>query len=496
MRKNETRLTPIFRYVIKLLRDFPDNVGSVIQSIKDIEHQLSTKEAQDLGAFEEIMPLLEESASVFKIYMTSQGECLDMLNKKIDEIQAKECGLCHFCHNCRFYYWQEVRELLFEVPKEIRDVEHYVPLGELPVRISKHLRTSVSMADMYYAKVKRRDSKTYENKLVLLKGMSSSTPAMLNSIFETKTFVGGGFYLNWEGLGIVIDPGYHFVHSMHQCGLTIFDVDVVIITHEHIDHNADMRILDDLFHIMAYYKEAGHKVRWYMDTVTFELAETLQRKKAGFLPEGNELVCVNCEFGNQTIRLNDRIILEMFATQHIFLDDEDTQTGFSGHTFGCRFVFEDEENTHVVVYTSDTRYFEKLTDNLRDADILIANISGIYEDDFMLVKQKEKHLGYYGCYNLVKRNYVQSNSYPQLYFLSEFWDGDIRYDVAVQLQNDLRRFGLKDIRILPAEVGMMADIKNMSVCCMECGKYTSQYIVKQSRDAAGRISVLCTKCYY
>lgn len=495
MRKNETILTPIFRYIMKLLNDFPNDMESVIRCAENIKNRLSERKTQEMGDFKEIVILLKESITVFDLYKVSQDECLNILNNRISEVQSKKCNLCHFCYNCKSYYWQEVRELLFGVPKEFQNQEYYIPLRKLPVRISRHLEPSVSMADMYYTKARRNDSKTHVNKLVLLKGMSSSTPAMLNSIFETETFVGGGFYLNWKGLGIVIDPGYHFVHNMHQYGLTVFDVDVVIITHEHIDHNVDMRVLDDLFHVMARYKGAEHKVKWYMDAVTFELAETLQRREAGFLADRNELICVKCEFGNQNIQLNHSIELEMFATQHI-PNAGNTQTGFSRHTFGCRFVFKDEADTRIVVYTSDTRYFEKLADSLRDANILIANISGIYEDDYMLVKQKEKHLGYFGCYNLIKSNYIQCNSYPKLYFLSEFWDGDIRYDVTAQLQDDLSKLGLNDIRVLPAEVGMMVDIKNMKICCMECGKYTNKYIVKQSRNTFGRISILCAECYY
>ena len=80
----------------------------------------------------------------------------------------------------------------------------------------------------------------------MLKGMSSSTPAMLNNIFDTNDYVGGGFYLNWNGYGVAIDPGYSFVHNLHHYGLSVLDVQAVIITHEHIDHNNDMRLLDDL----------------------------------------------------------------------------------------------------------------------------------------------------------------------------------------------------------------------------------------------------------
>ena len=45
-------------------------------------------------------------------------------------------------------------------------------------------------------------------------------------------------------------------------------------------------------------------------------------------------------------------------------------------------------------YTSDTHYEESVAENLKGSNIIIANISGVYEDDIKKINYKNRHLGY------------------------------------------------------------------------------------------------------
>jgi len=56
--------------------------------------------------------------------------------------------------------------------------------------------------------------------------------------------VGGGYYIWHKGTGIAIDPGHGFVDSLHRYhGITVHHIDVVIITHDHMDHHADLETI-------------------------------------------------------------------------------------------------------------------------------------------------------------------------------------------------------------------------------------------------------------
>ncbi|MDO4327458.1 MAG: MBL fold metallo-hydrolase [bacterium] len=352
------------------------------------------------------------------------------------------------------------------------------------------------MSELYYSRIKWKRNSTFYNKFVMLKGMSSSTPPMLNNIFDTEEFVGGGFYFNWQGYGVVIDPGYYFIKNLHRMGLSVLDIDAVVITHEHIDHNNDMRLLDDLHYSVARYsKQNGkaHVIDWYMDKVSYDIALTWRRNGAGLNAKANNLHCLasDVEYEFKV----DELFLETCPTKHIW---NPSAGRYRDHTVGTKFRCRSGAGETVIVYTSDTRYYPELADFVRDADAVIANISGIYEEDYKLVKEKNTHLGYYGCFNLMKECFERHQRYPSFYFLSEFWNGksDIRYDVAKCLRKDLNAQKITQIRVIPAEVGMIFDIEHCKIQCSRCGAFTDRVIVKKPGGMKEKVEVLCPECCF
>ncbi len=85
--------------------------------------------------------------------------------------------------------------------------------------------------------------------LIGLQRWNSSSPAQGRS-------VGGGYLLyhtNDKGtvdLGIAIDPGFDFVRNLFHMGFSISDIDIVLISHSHVDHVRDfesiVQLLTDL----------------------------------------------------------------------------------------------------------------------------------------------------------------------------------------------------------------------------------------------------------
>ena len=56
--------------------------------------------------------------------------------------------------------------------------------------------------------------------------------------------IGGGYFLWHRGKGIAIDPGHKFVYSLYRyCGIGVNNIHAIIITHEHIDHHADLETI-------------------------------------------------------------------------------------------------------------------------------------------------------------------------------------------------------------------------------------------------------------
>lgn len=106
------------------------------------------------------------------------------------------------------------------------------------------------MKDAYSMHLQERDFRLDKRSyLMILKGFSSSTPFFYSALkdgFYKSPIKRGGFFLKWRGYGLVIDPGINFMENMHQNGLSLKDINGIIFTHDHIDHNGDLMTIDDL----------------------------------------------------------------------------------------------------------------------------------------------------------------------------------------------------------------------------------------------------------
>lgn len=116
----------------------------------------------------------------------------------------------------------------------------------------------------------------------------------------------------------------------------------------------------------------------------------------------------------------------------------------------------------------------------------------------MLVKEKKKHLGYFGCFELIKEGHRKNKFLPKYILLSEFWNGksDIRFDVSKQLLLNLKKIGMDDCYVIPSERGMIIDIPQLRVRCSQCNRFSDKVIIKKPNKIDEEINVVCANCYY
>lgn len=93
------------------------------------------------------------------------------------------------------------------------------------------------------------------NKLVVLRRWQGVNPRIPRP--EERRLRGGGYFLLWEGKGIVIDPGFDFIDNFYDEGFSLADIHAVVVTHSHPDHDDDISTLMTLvrewneFHALA-----------------------------------------------------------------------------------------------------------------------------------------------------------------------------------------------------------------------------------------------------
>jgi hypothetical protein len=105
-----------------------------------------------------------------------------------------------------------------------------------------------------------RTNRSLVYRLEFLKHYSSYTP--LTELSDAS--LGGGYFLVADGFGCVIDPGYDFLPNFTRRH-SIADVDAVIVTHCHDDHNADLPALLSLL----YRQIPPREIQLYLDRHTF-----------------------------------------------------------------------------------------------------------------------------------------------------------------------------------------------------------------------------------
>lgn len=351
-------------------------------------------------------------------------------------------------------------------------------------KIRSHIKQQNVMKGEYENRVGHRNFRIEQRSyLMILKGFSSSTPFFYDALkerFHRNPIKGGGLFIKWQGNGIVIDPGINFVENMHLCGLNIKDVQTVVITHDHIDHNGDLMILDDLLEQM-YGRAALYADK---DTISNHGKKILEK---------HFNIHILGEQRNRQIYLTDdkSVTAEYFETEHI-MDSEGNYV--EGVSYGLKITCESDNNEKISIgITSDTRYLNELPDILKDCKYIVANFSETSTEDYELGTEKKNHLGYSGCLKLIKECNGKSTLSEPIYIISEFWGGkgDVRREIVRKLRENS---GYK--KIIPGDIGMTFMLDNDTFLCDFCGKETRVEeirVVRQQGDYSG-LSLLCNEC--
>lgn len=323
-----------------------------------------------------------------------------------------------------------------------------------------------------------------EDKFVCLKGFSSSTPIINSAVFGREC-LGGGFYFRYKGHGIVIDPGIGFVSLMHRNNIFIDDIDTVIVTHAHLDHNCDVEKLSALNYDYnksrkredKFYKQffigninEDHKITWYMDAETIRTTQEILKD--------NNVYCLGNYCGSNSAKISENVQLSAIRTQHETNNEE---------TYGIRLNFKTTSVTKKWGYTSDTVYFEDLGDFFINSDVLLFNISDMYIADVEGVKSKYGHLGFDGSINLLKK------ATPAIALTSEFccMNGDYRYETV----KALREYSDSTL-VFPSDPGLVMGIADGSMRCSLCQEdfLISDIRVARPEQEYGKIQYICSNC--
>ena len=334
----------------------------------------------------------------------------------------------------------------------------------------------------YETYIKQPDSMRGDT-LSILRGWSSAVTLLEGS---ERRWRGGGYFLKWRGYGIVIDPGFDFLRNFHDASYHGREISAVVVSHNHPDHNSDLKDIDDLryelYKRLAADKGPGSQpyvLLWDEDTskaTRFGTDKPQHRHPPIVMGSGFPQPF---DLGTHAAEVPVRII--PFNVNH---------SGDVPSAMGMMVeLLDDKGNALVRIgYTADTAYFKELHQQLANCDVLIAHISQPDRDELTdASKLKEVHLGYRGTAKLLKE------CQPKLALIGEFWAGYT--DLRIPLVKGLRQLsGLKDV--LPAGLAMHLRLPSLDIECTECSKPTpfAQIKVAPPTDKFGSLAYLCPSC--
>ena len=382
----------------------------------------------------------------------------------------------------------ECQEFLASVKANMTDDEtgwimHYEPT-DYAVRM--HIRNNNIINTAYSTKFENRDFKLNSRSfMIILKGFSSSTPFFYSALkdrFHNIPIKGGGFFIKWKGYGIAIDPGINFMENMHGVGLSISDINAILVTHNHIDHNGDLLTIDDL--ASQFNKK---DIALYTDKGT---ADEYAGRLVNIASKNRHIVTTEIDIDDAK-----NIHLSVFQTKHIKKGKNEYEENMS---YAVKLSLKDRGDRKIRVgFTSDTCYFSELSDFLYDCDYIVANISETDQKDYSRTAFKDIHLGFYGCTQLItdcnKNRAKHGIGFNEKYIISEFWagKGDIRKELVKQL-----RKGTRHDFVYPGDIGMLFFLDQDTFRCAYCGceeQIENIHIVKQGIDYSP-LHTICNEC--
>jgi len=359
---------------------------------------------------------------------------------------------------------------------------------ECPVRrdpkddIARIVNEFGDRSEDYYAKTE--SSKT-PYVMAVLKGWSSATP-VLSSVdavsYPAGTCRGGGYFIKAKDSGVVLDPGYDFLHNFGTGGFHVREIGDVIVTHNHPDHRDDLTRVADLAFQYRRRAQAGQLVKpikYWLDPNSNESLKTALRGCSV-----DDIDIDQLQSSNQSILLNCGVGCTPFETEH-------KKTGLT-RPHGCVLAVTTDTRTTKVGYTSDTAYSATVRDAVKDCGVILAHFSAASLDDFAGKERHANHLGFSGMMELIR------GTKAQLYILSEFWGGmgDIRFELAQKIKYDLFREGRKDLHVMPGDIGLVIDLSNLTLRCTQCGSFVDYDRIRTIKPDVpfGQLRYMCDQC--
>lgn len=312
----------------------------------------------------------------------------------------------------------------------------------------------------------------------------------------------GGHFIRWNGKGIVLNPGAGFIDNFHRQGLSIKDIDFVIVTRDSQEAYADIKKIYELNYQLNKTSSELQIIHFYLNQKAFrDLSSVLKPhfKQARHTIHSLEMFLDSPDV--EKVELTQGIVLNYFlATQNSFYRHDESQESMPSRmksTLGIRLDLSEvdeqgrEKPSLRLGYLSGSGWSPLLSHHLGFCDVLLTGFGNTNPNDYTKLSYNEDSLGYHGTYTLLEE------VAPRLLLSAEYGgrEGDIRIEVLKKMRNEYaeRHHSARQTSvILPADIGLLLDFRTLQIKCSVSQAYvepTRIHVVKSS-ESFGRLHYL------
>ncbi len=330
----------------------------------------------------------------------------------------------------------------------------------------------------------------------VLEGWSDSAITQSNPYLHAiPRHTSGGYFLKWRGKGVAINPGPHFLQTLHQQGGHIRDIDFVVVTKSCSDSFADVKAIYDLNAQANSTQDNWHIIHYYLHQPAHQILS--RQLKPQSKQERNTVHCLDLYLDSpdiESLSLVDGIELNYFPASghHLKSKTDDPLPQALGIRFDLTGLAQDQHTQSVhpvrVGFVSGAPWSPFLAEHLVGCDMLVIGIEETNPEDFNRTRYNPHSLGYFGTLSLLE----EVN--PRLALCCEFagGQGDLRIELVRKLRADFKPDNGKPCTILPGDIGLGIDLTTLQIRCATTRTFVnpSQVHVIRTDDDFGALKYL------
>ncbi len=314
----------------------------------------------------------------------------------------------------------------------------------------------------------------------------------------------GGYYIRWNGKGIVLNPGKHFMRYFHENNHHIREIDYVIVSRHSSDAYEDIKEIYELNQELNKSTPELQIIHYYLNSETFQ--ELSNYLKPSFKQARNTVHCLELFYDSpdvEKIEISEGIQLNYFPThatsQSFQTRKSENLSKKTPSNLGLRLDLTHRNGTmnenRKIGYLGGCAWSPLLAHLMGSCDLLLLGFGHTQPSDYEKLSYNNDSLGLYGSLTLFQE------ILPRLLICTEFdgLEGDVRFEAVKQIREEhslSQNSRMKPSHVVPGDIGMKLDLSALQLLCSITKNkiLPEQLHVAKSMDRFGRLKFLSKEC--